>query len=129
MASNVHTRLSRRESQIMDALYQLGEGGVREVLEQMEDPPNYNSIRVILGILEKKGFVSHFRDGKRFIYRPVEAGPQAARAATRYLLKTFYGDSTPRAVATLIDVAQDEISDDELDALSELIESARRQRK
>ena len=112
----------------MDALYQLREGSVHDVLAQMTDPPNYNSVRVILGILEEKGFVTHRRDGKRFIYQPRESAPQAARSATAHLLKTFYRNSPTDAVATLLDISDKNLSDEELDELSALIEEARRRR-
>ena len=58
MTKTIHTHLSRRETQIMDAIYRLGSAGVQEVLAEMSDPPGYNSVRVILGILEEKGYLS-----------------------------------------------------------------------
>ena len=52
-------QLSRREREIMDILYRLGESGAAEVAAQMADDPGYDSVRVTLGILEKKGHVRH----------------------------------------------------------------------
>ncbi len=117
--------LSRRESQIMDILYRLGAGGVAEVLDELEDPPSYNSVRVILGILEDKGYLGHSRRANRYIYRPRVSRKQAARSAAAHLLRTFFKGSAPQAVAALLDLEEARLSRDELDELTELIEQAK----
>lgn len=129
MSKTIHTHLSRRESQIMDAVYRLGRATVHEVVAEMEDPPGYNSVRVTLGILEEKGFLTHEKDGKRFVYRPRHSQGKATREATAHLLKTFYSNSAPKAVATLLDMSESRLSDDDLDELSDLIAQAREKRK
>jgi predicted transcriptional regulator len=94
----------------------------------MDDPPGYNSVRVTLGILEEKGFLTHEKQGKRFVYRPIESAGQATRDATAHLLKTFYRNSAPKAVATLLDMSEDKLSEDDLDELAGLIAAARKKR-
>ena len=64
MKNNTYLNLSRRESQIMDIIYRLSEASVADVLEALPDPPGYNSVRVILSILEKKGYLIHKRKGR-----------------------------------------------------------------
>ena len=128
MTKNIHTHLSRRETQIMDAIYRLGSAGVQEVLAEMSDPPGYNSVRVILGILEEKGYLIHEKDGKRYIYRPKQSTSAASRDATAQLLKTFFGNSTPNAVATLLDMSEDGLSDADLDGLADLISATKARR-
>ncbi len=125
---NMHAQLSRRESQIMDALYKIKQGSVHDVLEAMDQPPSYNSVRVILGILETKGFVSHFKASRQYIYQPKKAQPKAAHAATKHLLETFFANSTPQAVATLIDVSSSQMADKELDELSAIIAAAKQKK-
>lgn len=125
----IYTHLSRRETQIMDAIYRLGRGSVQEVLAEMTDPPGYNSIRVILGILEEKGYVGHEKRGKRYIYYPKQSASKAGRNATAQLLKTFFPHSTPNAVATLLDVSEKDLSEDDLDELADLIADAKQRRR
>ncbi|MDX1555538.1 MAG: BlaI/MecI/CopY family transcriptional regulator [Xanthomonadales bacterium] len=125
---DLYTHLSRRETQIMDAIYRLGSGGVQEVLAEMTDPPGYNSVRVILGILEEKGYLTHKKRGKRYIYYPRQSASSAGRKATRQLLRTFFPDSTPSAVATLLDVSEKNLSDDDLAELENLISEAKARR-
>ena len=57
--------LSRRERQIIDALYALGEGGAREIAEAIREPEAYDTVRVTLAVLEKKGLVRYRVDGRR----------------------------------------------------------------
>jgi predicted transcriptional regulator len=61
--------LSKRERQIMDVLYQMGEATVGEVLERIPEPPSYSAVRATLRVLEEKGHVQHKQDGRvTFIY-------------------------------------------------------------
>ncbi|HVZ92275.1 MAG TPA: BlaI/MecI/CopY family transcriptional regulator [Rhizomicrobium sp.] len=116
-------RFSRREREIMDALYALGEASAAQILERIPDPPSYTAIRTQLTILEKKGHVRHRSDGARYIYSPRVAREQMGRRAIDALLETFYGNSVERVVAALLD--KEDIGSDELDRLAELIEKAR----
>jgi len=128
MLKNSHLQLSRRESQIMDALYRLGEGSVNDVLRLIDDAPGYNSVRTILGILEKKNHVQHRRDGARFIYRPKEPAERTGPGLLNRLVRTFFGGSRPRAVAALLDTSS-KITEDEYRELTALLEKARSRSK
>src|SRR5215475_3908115 len=64
---------SRRERQIMDALYALERASAAQIHEAMAEPPSYTAVRTLLTILEKKGHVTHESDGVRYVYRPVAA--------------------------------------------------------
>jgi len=114
---------SRREREIMDALYKLGKASAAQILEQIPDPPTYTAIRTHLTILEKKGHVRHKSDGTRYIYEPLVAREQMGRRAMDTLLKTFYGNSVERVVAALLD--REDVAPGELDRLAQLIEKAR----
>jgi predicted transcriptional regulator len=118
---------SRREREIMDALYKLGRASAAQILEQIPDPPTYTAVRTLLTILEKKGHVRHLSDGTRYIYEPLVAREQMGRRAIDSLLKTFFDDSVERAVTALLTRKDAEISRDELERLSQLIEKAKRE--
>jgi predicted transcriptional regulator len=118
---------SRREREIMDALYKLGRASAAQILEQIPDPPTYTAIRTLLTILEKKGHVRHLSDGTRYIYEPLVAREQMGRRAIDSLLKTFFDDSVERAVTALLTRKDADISRDELERLSQLIEKAKRE--
>lgn len=122
------THLSRRETQIMEVLYSRGEASVEEVRRAIDDLPPYDSIRVILGILETKGFATHRRQGRKYIYTARKSADRAKRTAVRQLLDTFFSGSTPTAVSALIDMEASRLSAKELDELAELIKLAKRKR-
>ena len=114
---------SRREREIMDALYKLGKASAAQILEEMRDPPTYTAIRTHLTILEKKGHIRHMSDGTRYIYEPRVAREQMGRRAMETLLKTFYGNSVERVVAALLN--HEVVSSDELERLAQLIKKAK----
>ena len=117
--------LSRRERQIMDVIYQLGQASVAEVLERLSDPPSYSSVRALLRILEEKGHLTHSESGARYIYAPTTPREVARKSAMERMLSTFFEDSTEKAVAALLDLGGDRLSDDELARIERLISAAR----
>jgi len=116
--------LSRRETQIMDVLYQSGAASVADVLAALPDPPGYSSVRALLRVLEEKGHVTHVEDGKRYVYQPVRARQSAARSALRQVVRTFFAGSVAQTVASLISPAEADLSDEELVRLQTLIAEA-----
>ena len=118
---------SRREREIMDALYRLGKATAADIRGQIPDPPSYTAIRTLLTILEKKGHVRHTSDGTRYIYQPAVARGEMGKRAVDSLLKTFFDNSVERAVSAMLTRKDVDISQDELDRLSRLIEKAKRE--
>jgi len=116
---------SRRERQIMDALYGLGRATAAQIHEAMPEAPSYTAVRTLLTILEKKGHIRHNSDGVRYVYEPVAAREDAGKSAIQTLKKTFFGDSAERLVAALL--TEEDIAPDELDRLARLIEKARKE--
>jgi predicted transcriptional regulator len=120
--------LGRRERQIMDVLYQHGQATAAQVREGLTDPPSYSAVRGMLRLLEEKGFVTHDWDGPRHTYRPTADASVVQKSAARHLLKTFFNNSMESAVAAMLGVADRQLTADELDRLSDLIEEARRKK-
>ncbi len=119
--------LSRRERQIMDALYRRRKATAAEIRQDLSDAPSYSAVRTFLRILEEKGLVEHATDGPRYVYQPTAPLRTARRAAAKRLLETFFEGSVPQAVATLLDVSTADLSEAELDALESHIEKARKE--
>lgn len=117
--------LSRRERQIMDVVYRKGRATVQQVLDALDDPPSYSSIRALMRLLEEKGRLRHVADGPRYVYLPTRPKEKARKSALQHLLTTFFDDSVETAVAALLDVKARQLSDDDLDRLQRLIEEAR----
>ena len=121
--------ISRRERQIMDIIFRLGEASVFDVLNNMTDPPGYNSVRVTLTILENKGLLNHRKERQRYIYFPVELPERTKQSALRHLTSTFFNDSTSKALSALLDMSASELTEAELDELSEMIKKAKKEKK
>lgn len=116
---------SRRERQIMDALYALERATAAQIHAAMAEPPSYTAVRTLLTILEKKGHVRHESDGVRYVYIPVAAREDAGKSAIRTLKRTFFDNSAERLVAALL--TEENIAPDELDRLAQLIDKARKE--
>ena len=118
--------LTKRERQIMEAIYRRGEASALDVRADLADPPSRTAVRTFLRILEDKGHLSHRKQGREFIYRPTRARGQVGRSAFRSLLATFFSGSLEQAVAAYMSDPRAELSDDELDRLRTLIEQAKK---
>jgi BlaI family transcriptional regulator, penicillinase repressor len=121
--------LGARERQIMDAIHQVGEASVAEVLAKLSDPPTYSAVRTMIRLLEKKGFLRHRQVGMKYVYRPAQSPEVAKRSALRHLLQTFFAGSATDAVAAILHPAVTKLSDDDLKRLEELIQDARQMGK
>ena len=119
------SRLSRRERQIMEILYQRGQASASDVQEAIPDPPGYSAIRALLRILEEKNHVRHTREGARYIYLPTQPRSHAAQSALTQVVNTFFGGSVEDVVATLVSDTDMKLSYEELDRLAQLIAQAK----
>ncbi|MCP3960347.1 MAG: BlaI/MecI/CopY family transcriptional regulator [bacterium] len=118
--------LSRRERQIMDIIYERSEATVADVRGALPEPPSYSAVRALLRILEEKGHLQHRQDGPRYVYLATVPYRQARESAMRRVLRTFFGGSASRAVAALLDMEADNLSEDELQHLAGLVDEARK---
>ena len=117
--------LTRRERQIMDVLFAVGRASGHDIQERLEGAPSYSTVRTILRILERKGFVRHKAEGLRYIYEPAVARDVARRSALKRVLHTFFDGSARNAVAALLDPKTFHLSQAELDEIAQLIEQAK----
>ena len=129
MTTPYFSELSRRERQIVDVLYKLGEASVSDVLLHLTDDPSYDTIRLTLGVLEKKGYVQHKKEGSRYIYSPTVSLEEATDGALKHMVKTFFGGSTPQTVMALLGSSQSPISESDLDEMEAWIASERKKKK
>jgi predicted transcriptional regulator len=129
MKKNSPMELGRRERQIMSFVYRHGEVTAAEVQEGISDAPSYSGVRAMLRILEEKGYLAHYKDGNRYVYRPTLTAEEAGRSAMQYMIQSFFDGSAERAVAALLHLKQRELSDEDLDRLSRLIDIAKKEGK
>ena|ERR1022692_2823933 len=119
--------LSRRERQIMDAVYRLGRASAVDIRDALAEPPSYTAVRTLLGILQDKGHLRVEVDGPRNMYEPVVPRDEMAKSVMDGVLATFFEGSVERVVATLLDREETRLSGEELERLAKLVEQARRE--
>ncbi len=126
MPRMIGSGLSRREREILDILHRQGQASAAEIQAALPEAPSYSAVRSLLAVLLDKGHVRHERQGKRYLYRPAEPRQQAATAALRQVLGTFFGGSLANAARTFLNEAETDVSDEEQARLAELVEETRR---
>ena len=121
MARKRSVVLTDGELRLMRVLWERGRATVGEVVDGLKGPhkPAYNTVLTLLRILENKGYVTHEKAGRAFVFVPVLNRSQARRSAVRLLLSRFFDDSPTALVLNLLE--QDSIDQAELQRVRELI--------
>ena len=117
-------QLSRRERQIMDAVYRLERATVAEIRAALDDPPSYSTVRALIKILERKSHLRHHRDSQRYVYEATVPRHEAAGAALQRVVRTFFDGSVTDLVSTLI---HGDVHESQLDEIAALIAKARKE--
>jgi predicted transcriptional regulator len=118
-------QLAPRERQIMEILFRSGRATAAEVQEALGEPVSNSAVRGMLRLLAQKGLVSYKEDGPRYVYSPVIRPDDARRSALDHLVDTFFSNSRSSAIATLLDLGREPLSDDEYERLDALLKKAR----
>lgn len=126
MKRYIFKNLSRREREILNIVYELGEANVSDVCGRMEDAPGYDTVRITLGILAKKGYLTHRRENRKYIYTPTVTRTRASRSAAKNLMRTFFNDSPKKAIMAMIDMSSSKMTREELDEIALYIEKERK---
>ncbi|MFD0765830.1 BlaI/MecI/CopY family transcriptional regulator [Mucilaginibacter lutimaris] len=113
--------LTRAEEQIMQVLWQLEKGFVKDVLDVLPEPkPAYNTVSTIIRILETKGFVDHTAFGKSHEYYPIVSKEQYKNFAADKLLSGYFDNSVNRILSFFVN--KEKINLKEADEIMKLIE-------
>ena len=120
-SDEVEGGLSRRERQLMDVVYRLGRVTARQVMGELLDAPAYSTVRTLLGILVRKGWLRAEREGKTLMYEAARRPAVAAKSALRRVVETFFQGSVVNAVSGLLDLRGRSLEPDEVARLEALI--------
>lgn len=86
--------LTKAEEQIMQALWKIGKGFTKDIIDQMPDPkPHYNTASTILKILQEKEFVTVENIGKSHLYRPAIKKETYSKQSVKQLVKGYFNGS------------------------------------
>jgi predicted transcriptional regulator len=116
--------LTDAEARVMSVLWQRHTASVADVVAALRKkrPVTYSTVQTILRILEAKGYVSHEKVARAFIYRPRVDERQARRRALKHLVSRLFNGSPSLLVLNVLE--DEQIDADELSRLKRLIEEA-----
>ncbi|WP_290534762.1 BlaI/MecI/CopY family transcriptional regulator [Alistipes sp.] len=117
--------LTRGEEEIMQILWQLGNGVVNEIIARTEEPhPKYTTVATFLKILENKGFVRHEAEGKSHRYYPVISREEYTRGVMSSMLTTYFDGSLAQLVSFFSQ--HEQISTGEMEEILEIMRQAKK---
>jgi predicted transcriptional regulator len=93
-------KLTNAEEEVMQILWELKTGFVKDVIDRMEDPkPPYNTVSTVIRVLEKKEFISHKQYGNTYEYFPVVSKEEYAKVHFSDFMTNYFNNSFPRMAA------------------------------
>jgi len=114
--------LTDAELRLMEVLWAIGSGTVADVADALPEgaPLAYSSVLTTLRVLENKGYLTHRKDGRAFIYRPLVGREQARQSAVAHLVSRFFENSPELLMLNLL--GDGKLKPGELDRLKARIE-------
>lgn len=97
------TTLTEAELRIMEVLWRKGASTVQQVVDGLSSPLAYNSVLTTIRILEKKGHVTHAKDGRAHVYKPIINREAATRSEIRHLVSRFFRNSHEALVLNILE--------------------------
>lgn len=120
-----NNRLTDKEAQIMNLLWEHGPMFVREMLPHYAEPrPHFNTVSTTVRILEEKGYVAHEAVGSSHRYYAVARPDDFRSRSLAQVVKSYFNNSYASAVSALVE--EEKISVDELRHIIEMVESRKR---
>ena len=98
--------LTDREAEIMEQLWKLGTATSEQIRAELPDELHDSTIRTLLRILEEKGFVSHRRDGRSFVFQPLVPREKVQGQTLGQVIHRFFSGSPHDLVLRLLEDEQ-----------------------
>jgi BlaI family penicillinase repressor len=93
-------KLTNAEEEIMQILWDMGQGFVKDVIDHMPDPkPPYNTVSTVIRVLEKKNFISHRQYGNTYEYYPTVSRDEYAKIHFNGFMAKYFQNSFPKMAA------------------------------
>lgn len=127
MARRKTKTLTELELELMNVIWRKERATVQEIRDALAEhrPLAYTSISTMMGILEKKGYVSHEAVGRSYVYGPIVERKKAQRSLVHNLLSRVFHGSPALLMLNLI--ANEEMSPSELDHVQRAIDRRRKE--
>jgi BlaI family penicillinase repressor len=107
---------------VMKALWEVGEGGVSEILAVMtRDGTDLapTTVATLLQRLSKQGWVEHRSRGRHFVYRAQVGREEAAKSVLDRVVQSFFGGKVSALTAQLLE--SEKLTPEELEEMRKLL--------
>ena len=92
--------LTKAEEQVMQVLWKIRKGFVKDILEHFDDPkPAYNTVSTIVRILQEKGFVTHKAYGRTHEYYPLVTKNEYSKSHLSNFVNDYFSNSFEKMVS------------------------------
>jgi len=89
-------KLTKAEEQVMQILWDLGEGLVKDIRDRFEEPrPARNTVSTVVRVLEKKGFIGHRAFSNIHLYYPLISKREYSKNQLFGLMESYFDNSFP----------------------------------
>ena len=120
--------LTKAEEQVMQVLWKIKKGFVKDILEHFDDPkPAYNTVSTIVRILQEKGFVTHKAYGRTHEYYPVVTKNEYSKSHLRTFVNDYFSNSFEKMVSFF--AKEKSISLQEMEEIMKIMESEVKKQK
>ena len=120
--------LTKAEEQVMQVLWKLEKGFLREIIDAMPVPkPHQNTVATLLKILVDKEFVSITVLGRQHLYTPLVGKDEYSKRTMKQIVKGYFEGSFSNVVSFM--VKENNISIEELESLLAQIKKQQNQKK
>jgi predicted transcriptional regulator len=120
--------LTRAEEEVMQVLWKLKKGFVKDILERFDEPkPAYNTVSTIVRILQDKGFVSHKAYGRTHEYFPIVSKNEYSKSHLNTFVNDYFSNSFEKMVSFF--AREKRISVSEMEEIMKIMEEEVRKQK
>ncbi|MFD1141480.1 BlaI/MecI/CopY family transcriptional regulator [Larkinella insperata] len=120
--------LTKTEEKVMQILWAIRRGFVKDVIDQMPEPkPPYNTVSSLIRILEKKGFIGHKAYGKTHEYFPTVSKLAYRKFTFRNFLMNYFEGSPEKVVSFMVN--EEKLDPAEVQRLKSLLDEAEKPAK
>lgn len=115
--------LTDAELKLMRVIWQRGPSTVADVTEALKGPDRvaYSSVQTILRILDDKGYLTHHKEGRAFVYTAKVGAGQARQSALKYMMDRFF-DNSPELLLLNV-IKSDELTPENAAKIKELLDN------
>lgn len=119
-------QLGDLQADIMRIVWEMGEATVHDVKTALEPTrsPAYTTVMTVMSRLAEQGMLERRKEGRAYIYAPVESQDDVAGTLLRSLVRRFFGGTASSAIAHLLETEED-VDEEELRRLEDLIRRKR----